>query len=129
MDVLVRTVRMSPSWTSSWMTVRGGRARLLDWGEAAVSHPFAGLVNTLRDFTYRRRLEPEGREMLRLRDIYLEPWSRFAPSGELRETFKQGYLFGVGLPGVGLGSHSVASACLRARQVRQECGCLAQHLP
>jgi len=47
------------------MTVRGGRARLLDWGEAAVSHPFAGLVNTLRDFAYRRRLEPEGREMLR----------------------------------------------------------------
>ncbi len=32
--------------------------------------------------------------MLRLRDIYLEPWSRFAPSGELRETFKQGYLLG-----------------------------------
>jgi hypothetical protein len=74
--------------------VREGWARLLDWGEAAVSHPFAGLVNTLRDIAYRRGLKPDGREMLRLRDIYLEPWSRFAPSAELRETFKQAYLFG-----------------------------------
>jgi aminoglycoside phosphotransferase (APT) family kinase protein len=74
--------------------VRGGRARLLDWAEASVSHPFAGLVNTLRDIAYRRRLKPNGREMLRLRSIYLEPWTRFAPSAELRELFNRGYLLG-----------------------------------
>lgn len=74
--------------------VRDGRARLLDWGEASVSHPFAGLVNTLRDIAYRRRLKPNGREMLRLRAIYLEPWTRFAPSAELLEQFDRGYLLG-----------------------------------
>jgi hypothetical protein len=74
--------------------VRGGRARLLDWAEASVSHPFAGLVNTLRDIAYRRRLKPNGREMLRLRSVYLEPWTCFAPSAELRELFDRGYLLG-----------------------------------
>jgi hypothetical protein len=74
--------------------VRGGRARLLDWAEASVSHPFAGLVNTLRDIAYRRRLKPNGREMLRLRSVYLEPWSGFAASAELHEIFNRGYLLG-----------------------------------
>ncbi len=74
--------------------VRGGQARLLDWAEASVSHPFAGLVNTLRDIAYRQRLKPNGREMLRLRSVYLEPWTRFAPPAELGEVFNRGYLLG-----------------------------------
>jgi hypothetical protein len=74
--------------------VRDGRARLLDWGEASVSHPFAGLVNTLRDIAFRRRLKPNGREMLRLRSVYLEPWTRFASAGDLHELFNQGYVLG-----------------------------------
>jgi hypothetical protein len=74
--------------------VRGGRPRLLDWAEAAVSHPFAGLVNTLRDIAFRRRLQPNGREMLRLRSIYLEPWTAFAPPGELEQLFNRGYVLG-----------------------------------
>ena len=74
--------------------VRDARPRLLDWGEAAASHPFAGLVNTFRDIAYRRRLRPDGREMLRLREVYLEPWGRFAPPSELRESFTRGYLLG-----------------------------------
>ena len=69
-------------------------ARLLDWGEAAVSHPFAGLVNTLRDIAFRRRLRPNGREMLRLRSVYLEPWARFGSPPELEELFGRGYLLG-----------------------------------
>jgi hypothetical protein len=74
--------------------VRGGHVRLLDWAEASISHPFAGLVNTLRDIAYRRRLKPNGREMLRLRSVYLEPWTRFAPAAELHELFDRGYLLG-----------------------------------
>jgi hypothetical protein len=74
--------------------VRAGHARFLDWGEGAVSHPFAGLTNTLRDIAYRRRLEPDSAEVLRLRDLYLEPWTRFAPLDELRTTFSNGYLLG-----------------------------------
>ena len=74
--------------------VRSAHARILDWGEAAISHPFAGLTNTLRDVAYRRGLEPGGPEVLRLRDVYLESWTRFAPLGELRRIFSDGYLFG-----------------------------------
>ncbi len=74
--------------------VRSAHARILDWGEAAISHPFAGLTNTLRDIAYRRGLEPSGPEVLRLRDVYLESWTRFAPLGELRRIFADGYLLG-----------------------------------
>ena len=74
--------------------VRDGRTRLLDWGEAAVSHPFAGLVNTLRDIAFRRRLKPNGRETLRLRSVYLEPWTTFGSPRELAELFDRGYLLG-----------------------------------
>jgi hypothetical protein len=75
--------------------VRDGAARLLDWGEAAVSHPFAGVVNTFRDIAFRRRLRHDGRELKRLRAIYLEPWTRFAPALQLEELFDAGYLLGM----------------------------------
>jgi aminoglycoside phosphotransferase (APT) family kinase protein len=75
--------------------VRDGAARLLDWGEAAVSHPFAGVVNTFRDIAFRRRLRHNGRELKRLRAIYLEPWTRFAPARQLEELFDAGYLLGM----------------------------------
>ncbi|MEP6469978.1 MAG: hypothetical protein ABJC24_09435 [Chloroflexota bacterium] len=75
--------------------VRDGAARLLDWGEAAVSHPFAGVVNTFRDIAFRRRLRHDGRELKRLRAIYLEPWTRFAPARQLEELFDAGYLLGM----------------------------------
>jgi Phosphotransferase enzyme family len=74
--------------------VRGERPRLLDWAEAAVSHPFAGVVNTLRDIAFRRRLKPNGRELLRLRSIYLEPWTSFASPAELHELLDRGYMLG-----------------------------------
>jgi hypothetical protein len=74
--------------------VRDGRPRLLDWGEGAVSHPFAGIVNTFRDIAFRRKLEPDAPELLRLRSAYLEPWTRFASPRELVELFDQGYVLG-----------------------------------
>jgi hypothetical protein len=75
--------------------VRDGAARLLDWGEAAVSHPFAGIVNTFRDVAFRRRLRHDGRALKRLRATYLEPWTRFAPARQLEEIFDAGYLLGM----------------------------------
>ena len=72
-----------------------GHVRILDWGEGALSHPFTGLTNTLRDIAYRRGLEPDAPEILQLRDVYLEPWTRFAPLGELRTMFAHGYLVGM----------------------------------
>ena len=53
---------------------QGGRLRLLDWGDASISHPFASLVVTFRFLEERNRLAPDDRWFSRLRDAYLEPW-------------------------------------------------------
>jgi hypothetical protein len=55
---------------------RGGRLRLLDWGDASVSHPFASLVVTFRFLEERNKLPPADPWFARLRDAYLEPWGR-----------------------------------------------------
>jgi hypothetical protein len=75
--------------------VLDGCARFLDWAEGAVAHPFAGVTNTLRDIAYRLRYEPDSAEILRLRDVYLEPWTQFAPLAELQAAFANGYLLGM----------------------------------
>jgi hypothetical protein len=74
--------------------LRDGRPVFIDWSEASVSHPFAGLTNTLRIVAWRSEWEPGGPEVLRLRDAYLEHWTRFAPLDELRAAFAQGYALG-----------------------------------
>jgi hypothetical protein len=55
---------------------RGGRVRVLDWGDASISHPFASLVVTFRFLEERTRLAPGDPWFARLRDAYLEPWGR-----------------------------------------------------
>ncbi len=68
--------------------VRDGRAVLIDWGEACVSHPFIGLVNTLH------RVADRGGDVDRVRDAYLEPWTQFAGAPELRCAFRAAYRLG-----------------------------------
>lgn len=53
---------------------RGGRFRLLDWGDASIAHPFASLVVPFRFFEEVNRLPPTDRWFERLREAYLEPW-------------------------------------------------------
>jgi hypothetical protein len=74
--------------------VRNGRPVFIDWAEASVSHPFAGLTNTLRIVSWRLEWEPGGPEVLRLRDSYLEPWTAYAQLDELRAIFAEGYALG-----------------------------------
>jgi hypothetical protein len=52
----------------------GGRLRVLDWGDASISHPFASLVVTFRFLEERTELTPGDPWFARLRDAYLEPW-------------------------------------------------------
>jgi len=56
--------------------VQGKRLRLLDWGDASISHPFASLVVTFRFLEERTGLPPGDPWFARLRDAYLEPWGR-----------------------------------------------------
>lgn len=72
--------------------VREGRPVFIDWAEAVVTHPFLGPLQTLRNATERLGYEPGSVEVERLRDLYLEPFTRFAPMPELRTLFADGYL-------------------------------------
>lgn len=72
--------------------VRGGLPVFIDWAESSVTHPLIGPLLALRSATERAGYEPGSREVERLRDAYLEPFTRFAPIGELREAFAHAYL-------------------------------------
>jgi hypothetical protein len=50
-----------------------GAARVLDWGDSSVGHPFGVLLVTLRVLAHRYGLDGPGRD--RLRDAYLETWT------------------------------------------------------
>lgn len=54
--------------------VDGTRLRVLDWGDASISHPFASLVVTSRFLEEIDGLPPGDPWFARLRDAYLEPW-------------------------------------------------------
>jgi len=54
--------------------VRGGRPRLLDWGDSSISHPFFSLVVTFRFLEEYSQVQPGDAWFGRLRDAYLEPW-------------------------------------------------------
>ena len=58
------------------------RLRILDWGDASISHPFASLVVTFRFLEEVTRLPADGPWFERLRDAYLEAWG-----AGLAETF------------------------------------------
>lgn len=62
--------------------LKDGQPRILDWGDASISHPFASLVVTFRFLERVNRLAPDDPWFRRLRDAYLEPWGR-----GLEETF------------------------------------------
>lgn len=59
-------------------------ARVFDWGDAYVGHPFMSLLISLRDPGYHFGIELGDRVRQRLVDAYLEPWTDLAPLGELR---------------------------------------------
>jgi hypothetical protein len=63
--------------------VRDGGYVVFDWGDSCLSHPFHTLVVTLRAIAHRLDLRPGGPELIRLRDAYLEPFSRYGQRHEL----------------------------------------------
>ena len=66
-----------------------GRLRVLDWGDASISHPFASLVVTFRFLEERAGLRPGDPWFARLRDAYLEPWGK-----DLGDTFALAFRVG-----------------------------------
>jgi hypothetical protein len=87
--------------------VRDGQIRFIDWAEACISHPFVGALMLLRVNSGPRGLTPGSPEVERLRDIYLEPFTRFAPADELRRSFASAYLLTTAVRA--LGWHAILS--------------------
>jgi hypothetical protein len=54
--------------------VKGGKLRVLDWGDASIGHPFFSLFEVFRFLREVNRLPPDDPWFTRLRDVYLEPW-------------------------------------------------------
>jgi len=54
--------------------IRRERLRIMDWGDASISHPFMSLVVTFRFLEEINGLAPSDPWFARLRDAYLEPW-------------------------------------------------------
>jgi phosphotransferase family enzyme len=54
--------------------VDGDRLRIVDWGDASLSHPFVSLVVTFRFLEEWNGLRPADPWFAKLRDAYLEPW-------------------------------------------------------
>ena len=61
---------------------------IFDWGDACVTHPFAGLLVALNAIAYRFHLEPGAAELVRLRDAYLEPWADGGGQTDLAEVLR-----------------------------------------
>jgi hypothetical protein len=62
--------------------------RIFDWGDAAVAHPFGTMVSTFNSVAYRLGTEPDGPELMRLRDAYLEAWTDELPRTALDEALE-----------------------------------------
>ena len=78
--------------------VRDGTRVIFDWGDACVSHPFFSLLIVIRHVTDKGGISARAPEVLRLRDLYLEPWTAVAP----RRTLLTAYSF---VPRLGAVAH------------------------
>lgn len=74
--------------------VRDGGYLFFDWGDACVSHPIFTLHVTLNVLAHQLKLRELASELDRFRDVYLEPWTRFAPREELLTVFPAAYRLG-----------------------------------
>jgi Phosphotransferase enzyme family len=63
---------------------RAGSAPVFfDWGDSAVAHPFTTMLVTLRVVRSLAAGDSGGRDVVRVRDAYLEPFASLAPRREL----------------------------------------------
>ncbi len=81
-------------FTNGSIFLRDGAYRFLDWGDACVSHPFITLTVTQRVIELAHGLPLRSPEIERVRDAYLEPFTRFAPRADLDAMVEPARRFG-----------------------------------
>lgn len=67
--------------------VHDGRYTFFDWADGSASHPFFSLRGVSVSLEHTLQIEEGAPEFLRLRDAYLEPWTRYASRVDLLTTF------------------------------------------
>jgi hypothetical protein len=67
--------------------LKNGHYRVLDWGDANVSHPFYSLAVVLRSVGYTFKRKEDSPELRRIVDLYLEPFTTVATMSHLRDTY------------------------------------------
>jgi hypothetical protein len=75
--------------------VRNDHYTFADWGESGVAHPFCTLLVTSRVIAWRLELEENAPELVRLYDVYLEPWTCYASRESLNAALKLAYRVGM----------------------------------
>ena len=68
-----------------------GHYRIFDFGDASIAHPLGTWLVTSRSLTYHAGWAPDGPELARLRDVYLEAFSDLVPLAVLRESLRIAY--------------------------------------
>lgn len=63
-----------------------GAARIFDWGDAVVAHPFTTLTTTLGSLSHHVGLDLDGPELAGLRDAYTATWADAATTSDLAST-------------------------------------------
>jgi hypothetical protein len=66
-----------------------------DWGESCLAHPFFTMVVTPRGIEYFLKLTSDAPVLAELRDIYLEPWTKFMDRRELDDAYDLANLVGM----------------------------------
>jgi hypothetical protein len=59
----------------------------VDWGDSCVTHPFSSLFVTYQLAFEKMPASDRHADALRLRDIYLEPWTEHGSASALRTSF------------------------------------------
>jgi len=73
----------------------GERYIFTDWSDCSVAHPFFSMTVTLRATAHWLKLDEFGPEMMRMKDVYLEPRSKFATREKLLSAFNLAYRLGM----------------------------------
>lgn len=64
--------------------------RIFDWGDAALTHPFFSFLLPLRFASHKLGIREHDAhpKLIELRDLYLRPWTDFAPLAKLRQAWQ-----------------------------------------
>ncbi len=59
-------------------------AKVIDWGDACVSHPFGTMLATLNSIAFHAEVERDDPRVERVRDAYLEPFGAYGSRADLQ---------------------------------------------